>query len=832
MVTRFNRPHIDISNRAVTRPYQAPQESRGGGSAPRIREQHGRRLQAQLETAFRTADASRAVDDRLPPATGVYLEVELRRGDKPDTLERKREGIVPGAVRTEPNEASTVALFVPDTARPVLESILRDYTSGPLTPLRQEPQRKNFVEPIEAVRHARLETLWTDDLDALPRDPQQVLWWEVWCFKSVADQVLAAIDRLGARAASLENRLYFPEAIVIPVLANRVTIELMLFATVGISELRRASATPAFFIEEDRENQLGHSERLAARTIWPPNDAPAVCLLDTGVNRAHALIEPALAVDDTNSFNGDWGSSDDEGHGTGMAGLALHGDLLPVLSDEREVVLTHRLESVKILPPDGFPPNDPRSYGPITQGAAAIAEIEAPGRSRVFCLAVTNDSVSGSRPTTWSAAIDQAAVGKMIGDDESAPRRLFLVSSGNAPAHIERARILSADEYSIEDPAQSWNALTVGGYTDKVVIDDEGYEDWTPLAEAGNLSPFTRTSVTWPQSKAPFKPEIVMEAGNRAVSPSGNEVLSLDSLGLLTTGPDTEEQPLVAFSASSAATAQASRMAAMLSAKYPEMWPETIRALMIHSAEWTASMMAALDRANKRGAYILLRQFGYGVPSYERAVASADNHLALIAQNTITPFRSSDGRRFRDSHFFRLPWPREVLEGLGEQDVRLKITLSYFIEPNPGTSSAIDPQRYQSHGLRFDLKRRLETEAQFLRRVNPLERDDPRERVDGVLDEGWRFGPQSISAGSLHCDEWVGPAVQLASRDIICIKPVMGWWRSRGSLEECNQGARYALLVTLSAPEVDVELYNPIARLVEQEVGIEIAFKIGEEDEQ
>src|ERR1700722_2096290 len=179
MVTRFNRPHIDISNRAVTRPYQAPQESRGGGSAPRVREQHGRRLQAQLETAFRTADASRAADNRLPLATGVYLEVELRRGDKPETLERKREGIVPGAVRTEPNEASTVALFVPDTARPVLESILRDYISGPLTPLRQEPQRKNFVEPIEAIRQARLETLWTDNLDALPRDPQQVLWWEV-----------------------------------------------------------------------------------------------------------------------------------------------------------------------------------------------------------------------------------------------------------------------------------------------------------------------------------------------------------------------------------------------------------------------------------------------------------------------------------------------------------------------------------------------------------------------------------------------------------------------------------------------------------------------------
>ena len=37
-----------------------------------------------------------------------------------------------------------------------------------------------------------------------------------------------------------------------------------------------------------------------------------------------------------------------------------------------------------------------------------------------------------------------------------------------------------------------------------------------------------------------------------------------------------------------------------------------------------------------------------------------------------------------DIQFFELPWPRDVLQGLGEQSVRLRVTLSYFIEPNPG----------------------------------------------------------------------------------------------------------------------------------------------------
>jgi hypothetical protein len=824
MATRFNRPHLNISRRAVSRPYQADQENRGEGNTIRDREEHGMRLQVELAAAFQAGDATRTVDARLAPASGVYLEVELRRGEKPDLLEGKRDGMRPGATRRDEDETTIVALYVPDAARPALEHILQDYRSGPLTPLRQKPPRQDRVEAIEAIRQARLETLWTDEPEALPANPQEVIWWEVWCFKSLADHVVSAVDRLGARAASLDNRLQFPEFTVIPVLASRVIIELMLFATVGIAELRRASATPTVLIEE-REDQFGRVQSLAERTIWPPNDAPAVCLLDTGVNRAHMLIEPALSAADTTAVREEWGGGDaPEGHGTGMAGLALHGDLLAPLSDEREVILTHRLESVKVVPPDGFPPNDPKSYGSITQAAAARAEIAAPDRSRVFCLAVTNENVSGSRPTTWSSAIDQAAAGQMLGDEEGAPRRLFLVSAGNAPPHIERERILPADDYPIEDPAQAWNALTVGGYTDKVAIDDDGLEQWTPFSVAGDLSPFTRTSVTWPQGRAPFKPEIVMEAGNRAVDPTGHEVLTAESLQLLTTGSAVDTHPLVPFAATSAAVAQAARLAAMLTAAFPDLWPETVRALIIHSAEWTEIMKVPLDGANKRDAYALLRRFGYGVPSFERAVASAQNHLALVAQNTITPFRIQGQRKFRECHFYRLPWPREKLEELGGQDIRLKITLSYFIEPNPGSSSAVDPQRYQSFGLRFDLRRRLETEVQFLRRVNPCERDDPMHREPGVADEGWRFGPQSISAGSLHCDEWTGPAIQLVTRDLICVKPVMGWWRTRGTTEECKRTARYAVIATLSSPDVDIDLYTPIETLIAREVDVEIEF--------
>ncbi|PRP90283.1 hypothetical protein ENSA5_65780 [Enhygromyxa salina] len=99
---------------------------------------------------------------------------------------------------------------------------------------------------------------------------------------------------------------------------------------------------------------------------------PAVCILDTGVNLGHPLIEGSLTPDDCYALDPTWGTHDHDGHGTEMAGLTLYGDLAPQLEDTGPVVLRHRLESVKILPPRGA--NDPDLYGAVTAEAASRPE--------------------------------------------------------------------------------------------------------------------------------------------------------------------------------------------------------------------------------------------------------------------------------------------------------------------------------------------------------------------------------------------------------------------------------------------------------------------------
>jgi hypothetical protein len=786
-------------------------------------------LRGQFSQAATEFEQDRPRDDRVSPDAGIYLEVELRPNANSDGLERKRSHLKPASAKLGASDNRVVGLFVPEEARVVLESILTDYQSGDLTERGKNPPYKTFVEPIEAIRKARLETFWTDDLEALPQDPNDTIWWEVWCVKSAEDALDTLAEKLDARCAPKEQRLVFPEHVVVPVLATRATIELMLFARFSITELRRATDTPHFFIDDlNPDEQFAWTNDLADRIEWPGAEVPAVCLLDSGVNRAHSLIEPALSTADLHSVRAEWGVDDTgprPGHGTQMAGIALHGDLVPKLADTNPVKLTHRLESVKILPPPGMEKPEERFYGPITKSAVSLAEIGRPERRRVFCMAVTNEDISGTQPSTWSAALDQEAAGVTM-EDERAPRRLIVVSAGNAPNPIMLREVQPSDTYPIEDPAQAWNVVTVGGYTDKIHIAEPELADHSPFAEAGDLSPFTRTSTLWTKGRnRPFKPDIVMEAGNRAVDASRTTVVDTTSLSVATSGPEVDLRPLVPFRATSAATAEAARLACRLMAAKPDYWPETIRALMIHGAEWTDKMRFALDPLGKTDAAKLLRHFGYGVPIYERAIASAENHLALVAQSEIQPYSASSG--FQDCHYYDLPWPRQAFEALGDEEVKLKITLSYFIDPNPGALASLDPYRYQSFGLRFDLRRRMESIDDFKKRVNADEREDPRRKPPTQSDtDNWRF-PDGASSGSLHCNEWKGPAAWLLARNVLCVKPVGGWWKNRADKQTRQQRTRYALVVSVKTSKEDVTLHTDINAIVSGTVTVSQDIEIG-----
>lgn len=240
---------------------------------------------------------------------------------------------------------------------------------------------------------------------------------------------------------------------------------------------------------------------------------------------------PGVQNADVHTYDPTWGTGDSafwQGHGTAMGGVALLGDLQQALSSHAQVPLHHRLESVKISHPAGIQ-HDPKLYGAVTAESVSRVEVTAPHRPRVICMAVTSDfDVRRGRPSSWSAAVDRLCFG-----DETA-RRLFVISAGN----IDRANIPTAnylartDVEPIFNPAQAWNALTIGAFTKKTTITDPTFEHWTALAPSGDLAPTSRTSLVW-EKQWPIKPELVCEGGNWATD--GATVDSPDDLGILTT---------------------------------------------------------------------------------------------------------------------------------------------------------------------------------------------------------------------------------------------------------------------------------------------------------
>lgn len=688
----------------------------------------------------------------------------------------------------------------------------------------QTPKNNRLISNIESIQLATLEAFWTEPSENPFPEENQVVWWEVWFRKKKGVEPSSEYDKIAfqlglVNAQISEQALIFPEHFIKLVRASPRQLSESLFLLDNLAELRKPKETADFFTnlniaeKEDAVNEL--QTRIENNT---DENSIAICILDSGVQNQHPLLSDFIPDNNLFSYKPEaWGTHDGwprGGHGTSMAGLSLYGDLTTIMSATGNVQIFHQLESVKLI--NNRDPHDPELYGAVTLEAVSTPIVSAPFRPRIYCMAVTDkDQAYYGRPSSWSASLDKITFGN---EEENLEKQLFLVSGGNVfietPDEFPDKNVVE----SVHDPAQAFNAITVGAYTEMDSIDYEEFPDSELLAERGGMSPANSTSIIWENHWA-VKPDFVMEGGN--LLNQRGDVVTPDSLQLLTTHKDYRTTLLQTFGDTSAATALASRFAVHLKNEYPDLWPETIRGLMVHSSSWTQTMLRgrniqdvnSFSAEEKRN---LLRSFGYGVPSLKKALYSAKNTLTLIAEKEITPFRKDGSIKFNDIHYFELPWPVEVLQdALSEIDVKLNLTLSYFIEPNPGSRKYSNKFSYQSHGLRFNVIKPNEDAETFHKRVNKNTRE---EGESGFSGESWIIGSRHRDKGSIHRDFWIGSGADLATRNQIAVYPVSGWYRMRKKLEKYDSTVRYSLIVTIEAPEIDVDIYTPIRTLIPIEV--------------
>lgn len=814
-------PHAFTPNPATSEPFTSPKSGRGGLTLPqRNRAEHADYLLGQLHAAEPVA-AKRLADQQaegVDEGNGIYLVFKSAPGFelKFESLDVAKSGIELCTVRRLANGQMQAIVFVPDGKLGYFLKKITASRNEDTKPAKKSgltrPKNEDLVASISEIQLAALEALWTD-LPELYPDPQQDTMWEVWLRRSDG---IDHVARLREQAQKFDlkvgpQEILFIDRTIVLVHGKGQNLSRSNDVLGAIAEVRLAKTTADFFTTMTAVDQQAWVDDLIKRVTAPANEAPYLCLLDTGLNREHPLLGPATHDDDLHTYNPNWGTADHLGHGTPMAGLAVYGDLTEALSSGHAITLTHRLESVKLF--NDRAPHPKELYGAVTQECVSRVEVK-PDRRRIYCMAVTtSDDRDRGRPSSWSAAIDALTSGYT-----DRQRGLVIVSGGNTVRAERRNYPSSNMTDAVHDPAQSWNALTIGGYTEKAFVDQKKYPGWQPLASAGDLAPASCTSMTWSDTKWPIKPDLVLEAGNMALHPDHAEPDYIDdALSLLSTPHDFAlKKPLVTFGDTSASTALAARLASMLWAKYPRLTPEAVRALMIHSAVWTPAMLKRCkDGEGKLDLNALVRCFGYGVPNVRQLLSSADNSLTLIAQGSIQPFHKEGTIvKTREMRLHALPWPMDTLANLQHMEVTLRVTLSYFVEPNPGARGWSSKYGYQSHGLRFEVKRARETFAQFQKRINKAAREDDYD--DDPLGETgtWLFkGNHPLSAlGSVRSNMWQGEAADLAARGYIAVYPTYGWWNKRPNLKGYEKSSNYALVVTITTPETDI--YTPVANAI------------------
>lgn len=558
----------------------------------------------------------------------------------------------------------------------------------------------------------------------------------------------------------------------------------------------------------------------------PKDDAPAVVVLDTGIATGHPLLKSAI-LSATTAGSEIPSPEDTYGHGTKMAGLALHGDLGAAI-ERGGVDASHWLQSSRLLIAPGYGTAADVNYEKwpvLTERAVRSAEgADGRTRNRAFVLAITRSMqdppLDGIAPTLWSQAVDQLAFREGRG-------RLMIVSAGNArPTEwLKLAELYPQLQLSekIHQPAQASNALTVGAYTARVELpDDRAYAEARVVApKPGGISPYTSTGLVG--NEWPIKPDVVFEGGNLAVSGILTDSTVPTLAALTTSHRHVYGSPLGLISMTSEASARVAHLAAHIWSLEPKLRPESVRGLIVHSASWTQVMLEDFAGVSDR-----LQACGYGVPNGQLATECALGIATIVVEDSMpnaiaeqelkkrppkrATTKTTETNHRRKVKLYKVPLPESLLTD-EDPEVELRVTLSYFAEPNK-----FGRRTYHGLDLKWDMQGPQETEEAFKQRINALMRptndEGKRVKVEKTKSFKWEVGIERRSRGTVQSDRWRGKMSELVGDKLIAIYPVLGWWDQRKALKTAEMN--FSLIVSVFGPGV----YAAIKPRVEVEPGI------------
>jgi len=547
----------------------------------------------------------------------------------------------------------------------------------------------------------------------------------------------------------------------------------------------------------------------------PNENAPKVCIIDSGLQEEHPLLKNAVDYNNSKSWipsemNLTADRVSNGGHGTRVAGAILYPRIIPRQGSYQAVCwlqnsrildqncrLSDRIDRPKLL----------RSIVEYYYNQTA---------TRIFNHSIASDSPCRTRyMSSWAFTIDQLSYEKDI---------LFIVAAGNIPLDgyrisprlSVRHHLLAGKEYPdyltenscrIANPSQSFQALTVGSITLNSFRD----LSWSSLGEKDEPSPFSCSGLgIWDT----IKPEVVEYGGDILKDDNQPSTLRCNpntSPELVRSTLGSGASPLVAADAfgTSFAAPRVTHIAARLAAEFSNERCLLYRALIIQSARWPDWALAKTNEEK----YNVIRQIGYGIPNLERAISNTPNRITLITQ----------GEKFIkagevDIYQVQLP---DSLRSPGEEfEILLEITLSYKAQPR---RTRRNRRKYLSTWLDWDCSKKGEDSEYFLSRILA----SPNHKIPEDAEKGeelfnWTLGKEkhyksiknvSRSIGTIQKDWAFVKSYQL--REAFCIAVVghEGW--NNDPFAEVP----YSLVVSFEAIQANIPIYTSI---VEAQIETEI----------
>lgn len=616
-----------------------PRRPQGGGGRRSSRDDRGAHGSALSQQAAALADT---LERRAAGARGVDPKLIFRirlNGTYGALSEEQIERYGLGVLAREPG--NLVVVFPNDSTLLELRRRLREYSGAG-----EEGFTYGELDAIETI-----EPLGPDDRIGARLRARSVaigelasLDVELW-HPGSRDQCLRWIAQLGDRLATVGARItdsYVGTGLcVLRVRAEARGMQELLAEDLDfIKEIERPP-TPTF---EMLELQRAEADDLPDIGAELSSNASGVLVVDSGVV-SHPLLGPVLGdaqvfPDRLRRSSASAGDGDVAGgHGTAVCGIAVYGDLGECIAT-RTFIPRALLFSARVTDDANQYDEDELLEHQLEQAVTYF--VERYPQIHVINVSLGNrESVyqEGSRQFRFAAAIDELAY--RFRDREI----VFVVSAGNyLPDNVSGEEIVqSYPRYlhqdplgKILDPATAALALTVGslsyGSGRRAGGLTEDRVDRLVAGERGYPSPFTR--VGWGVGEA-IKPELVDYGGDVRFEMGTLRERVAQWAGVPTTDRDYASGRLFrTVAGTSFAAPRISNLACRLFSEFPGSSSNLVRALLADSARVPSNRPDALSELDHADDDIL-KLYGYGQPSFERARWSSDHEVLLLTDGII-----------------------------------------------------------------------------------------------------------------------------------------------------------------------------------------------------